>query len=37
MYDKLKDYFDKILLKYQCQFRKEFSTQYCLLVMIEKL
>ena len=37
MYDQLKDYFDKLLSKYQCGFRKGFSTQHCLLAMIEKL
>ena len=37
MHDQLKYYFDKILSKYQCLFRKEFSIQYCLLVMIQKL
>ena len=37
MYDQLKNYLDKILSKCQCGFRKEFSTQHCLLVMIEKL
>ena len=37
MYDQLKDYFDKILSKYQCGFRKGFSTQHCLLAMIENL
>ena len=37
MYDQLKDYLDKILSKYQCGFRKGFSTQHCLLAMIEKL
>ena len=36
-YDQLKDYFDKLLSKYQCGFRKGFSTQHCLLAMIEKL
>ena len=36
-YDQLKDYFDKILSKYQCRFRKGFSIQHCLLAMIEKL
>ena len=35
-YDQLKDYFDK-LSKYQCGYRKGFSTQHCLLAMIEKL
>ena len=37
MYDQLKGHFDKILSKYQCGFRKEFSTQHCLLAMTEKL
>ena len=37
MYDQLKDYFDKLLSKYQCGFRKGFSKQHCLLAMIEKL
>ena len=37
MHDQLKDYFDKLLSKYQCGLRKGFSTQYCLLAMIEKL
>ena len=36
MYNQLKDYFDKLLSKYQCGFRKGFSTQHCLLAMIEK-
>ena len=37
MHHQLKDYFEKILSKYQCGFRKGFSIQHCLLVMIEKL
>ena len=37
MYDQLKDHFDKLLSKYQCGFRKGFSTQHCLLPMMEKL
>ena len=37
MYDQLEDYFDKLLSKYQYGFRKGFSTQHCLLAMIEKL
>ena len=37
VYDQLKDHFDKLLSKYQCGFRKGFSTQHCLLGMIEKL
>ena len=34
MYDQLKDYFDKLLLKYQCGFRKGLSTQHCLLAIL---
>ena len=37
MYDQLKDYFHRVLLKYQCWFKKWFSTQHCLLTMIEIL
>ena len=37
MYDQLKDYFDKVLSKYQHRFRKGITTQHCLLAMIEKL
>ena len=37
MYDELKDFFDKLLSKYQCKFRKWFTTQHCLIVMIKKL
>ena len=37
MHDQLKDYFNKILSKYQCGIRKGFSTRHCLLAMIEKL
>ena len=37
MYDQLKGDFDKLLSKYQCGFRKGFTTEYCLLPMIEKL
>ena len=29
-------YFENILSKFRCGFRKGFSTQHCLLVMIEK-
>ena len=32
----ISDYFEKILSRYQCDFRKGHSTQQCLLVMIEK-
>ena len=37
IHDQLKDYFDQALSKYQCEFRKGFSTQHCLLAMIDKL
>ena len=33
----LNEYFAKFLSKFQCDFRKGFSTQHCLLVMIKKL
>ena len=33
----LNEYFAKCLSKFQCGFRKGFSTQHCILVMIEKL
>ena len=29
-------FFENILSKYQCSFRKGFSTQHCLLAMLEK-
>ena len=35
MYDQMHKYFDQIFSKFQCSFRKEFSTQNCLLHMIE--
>ena len=38
LYNQLYDYFDKnIFSKYQCGFRKGFSTQHALLVMREKI
>ena len=37
MYDQLKDFFDKILSKYPCGFKKGFSTKHYLLAMIEQL
>ena len=37
MYDQFRDYFDMLLSKYHCAFRKWFSTQHCLLAMIKKL
>ena len=38
LYNQLYDYFDKnIFSKYQCGFRKGFSTQHALLVLLEKM
>ena len=36
MHNQLSTYFEKILSKFQCGFRKGFSTQHCLLLMSEK-
>ena len=36
LYDQLSKYFDSLLATNQCEFRKGFSSQYCLLVMLEK-
>ena len=36
MYKQLYIFFENILSKYQCGFRKNFSSQYCLILMIEK-
>ena len=36
MSNQLSTYFEKILLKFQCDFRKGFSTQHCLLLMLAK-
>ena len=32
----MSEYFESILSKYQCGFRKDFSPQHCLLAMLEK-
>ena len=37
MYPNTNEYFAGFLSKYHCGFRQGFSTQHCLLVMIEKL
>ena len=37
LYDQIYSYFDKIFSRYQCGFRKGFSTQHILLTMIEKM
>ena len=36
MYNKSSKYFDSLLATNQCRFRKGFSSQYCLLVMLKK-
>ena len=36
LYDHLSKYFDSLLATNHCRFRKDFSSQYCLLVMLEK-
>ena len=33
----MSEYFESFLSKYQCEFRKEFNAQHCLLSMLEKL
>ena len=37
MYEQIEDYFNDILSKYQCGFRKGHNAQNCLLLMIEKI
>ena len=37
LYSQLYNYFKNILFPGQCGFRKGYSAQHCLLVMIEKL
>ena len=36
LYNQLSKYFDNLLITTQCGFRKGFSLQYCLLVILEK-
>ena len=36
MFDEIAEYFDDILSKYQYNFRKDFTSQHCLLVLIGK-
>ena len=36
LYNQLSKYFDNLLVTTQCGFRKGFSLQYCLLVILEK-
>ena len=36
IFRQLSSFIDQLLLKYQCSFRKGYSTQYCLQAMLEK-
>ena len=36
LYDQIRTYFEHIFSRYQCGFRKGYSTQQCLLAIIEK-
>ena len=36
LYDQIQDYFDSILSKYQCRFRRGYNAQHCLITLIEK-
>ena len=36
IYDQIQNYFDQILSKFQCGFRKGFNAQHCLIALIEK-
>ena len=36
IYDQIQTYFDQILSKYQCRFRKGYNVQHCLIALIEK-
>ena len=36
MFKQISEYFEPILSKFQCGFRKGFSVQHCLLSMLEK-
>ena len=36
MFEQMSQFFENIFLEYQCGFRKGFSTQQCLLAMLEK-
>ena len=36
LYKQVSDYFERRLSKYQCDFRKSYSAQNCLLLMVEK-
>ena len=36
MFKQISEYFEPILSKFHCGFRKGFSAQHCLLAMLEK-
>ena len=36
IYDQIQNYFDQILSKYQCRFRKVYNAKHCLITLIEK-
>ena len=36
LYDQISNFFEDVFSKYQCGFRKGYSAEHCLLVMIEK-
>ena len=36
IYYQIQTFFDKILSKYQCGFRKVYNSQHCLIALIEK-
>ena len=37
MHQQINEYFESLLSTFQCGFRQGFSTQHCLLVMVEKM
>ena len=37
MHQQISEYFESLLSKFQCGFRQEFSTQNCLLVLVDKI
>ena len=37
LFKQISEYFEPILSKFQCGFRKEFSTHHCLLAMLKKM
>ena len=36
LYDQIQNFFENILSKYQCGFRKGYNAQHCLITLIEK-